>query len=201
MTRSRMRYKTYCFTHIVNKRLKYSRIVVDEYGDIVVKTPYGSRKHLENFLASQEEWLKRVMQKEFRERPKTLQEVELFGKVLPVDSVLPLKRKLEKIRSQTPQNIQRAYDLFYKETAQEHILPRVEHFARKMRLYPKEIRFRKMKRRWGSCSRDSILTFNTNLLKRPKEFIDEVVVHELAHLVHFDHSEAFYTLLKQHLQS
>lgn len=56
-----------------------------------------------------------------------------------------------------------------------------------------ELRFRRMSSRWGSCvcARRSI-TFNTALISVPRECMEYVVVHELAHLLHPDHSGRFY---------
>lgn len=59
-----------------------------------------------------------------------------------------------------------------------------------------EIKVRKMKKRWGSCNytRKSLI-FALMLLQEPRAFIEYVVVHELAHLVEPNHSEAFYEVL------
>gem|GEM_PF-439199 len=55
-----------------------------------------------------------------------------------------------------------------------------------------EFVFRKMKSRWGSCSRTGIITFNKELIKAPIEAIDYVIVHELCHLKQFNHGKDFY---------
>lgn len=50
------------------------------------------------------------------------------------------------------------------------------------------------KSRWGSCAEDGNLSFCWRLIFAPREVIDYVVAHEVAHLVHFDHSAAFWRL-------
>lgn len=50
-------------------------------------------------------------------------------------------------------------------------------------------------RRWGSCARDGTIRINWRLVMAPAEVRRSVVAHEVAHLVHFDHSPAFHALL------
>lgn len=58
--------------------------------------------------------------------------------------------------------------------------------------WPKLI-IRKMVRKWGHCNkRDEIVTLNTELIKYDIDEIDYVIVHELCHFIHFDHSKAFW---------
>lgn len=58
-----------------------------------------------------------------------------------------------------------------------------------------ELRLRRMRRRWGSCTRGGRVTLNTELVKLPLDVIDYVIVHELCHLFEFNHSPRFYQLL------
>lgn len=57
-----------------------------------------------------------------------------------------------------------------------------------------DVRVRDTKSRWGSCAEDGNLSFCWRLVFAPREVIDYVVAHEVAHLVHFDHSPAFWRL-------
>ena len=58
-----------------------------------------------------------------------------------------------------------------------------------------ELRLRKMRSRWGSCSSRGVITLNTMLVQMPVECIDFVVTHELCHLWELNHSPRFYQLL------
>ncbi|WGK69324.1 M48 family metallopeptidase [Candidatus Haliotispira prima] len=62
---------------------------------------------------------------------------------------------------------------------------------------PKQIRVRKYKARWGCCSPNHELTFNWQLIFAPLWVIDYVVVHELTHLIEFNHSPRFWQLVEQ----
>lgn len=57
------------------------------------------------------------------------------------------------------------------------------------------LRVKRMKRRWGSLTKNSVLLINFDLIKAPKECIDYVILHELCHLRHNNHSADFYKLL------
>jgi predicted metal-dependent hydrolase len=59
-----------------------------------------------------------------------------------------------------------------------------------------ELRLRRMRRRWGSCSRSGRVTLNVDLVKLPLGLIDYVIAHELCHLTEFNHGPKFYRLLE-----
>ena len=59
------------------------------------------------------------------------------------------------------------------------------------------VNVRKMVRKWGYCNkRDKLVTLNSELIKYSVDDIDYVVVHELCHFLHFDHSKAFWESVK-----
>ena len=86
-------------------------------------------------------------------------------------------------------------DLFYKKEIQKILPMRVEEFSKKMQLFPTSISFRKNKRTWGSCNFKNGLNFNILLMKFPIEVMDYVIVHELAHIKHKNHSKDFWNLV------
>lgn len=67
--------------------------------------------------------------------------------------------------------------------------------ARRYGIDEPSLRVRRMKRRWGSCNGLDSILINTRLVKAPIHCIDYVIMHELAHMRHSDHSKAFYRLL------
>ena len=85
---------------------------------------------------------------------------------------------------------------FYKEKAADYINFLVDKFSKKMQLYPTKVSFRKNKRTWGTCNFKNELRFNFLLMKYPLEIIEYVVIHELAHIKHKNHSKDFWGLVE-----
>lgn len=79
------------------------------------------------------------------------------------------------------------------------ITQRVAYYADIMGIAYGRITMRNQKTRWGSCSSDGNLNFNCRLLFVPKELVDYVVVHELAHRRHMDHSPAFWQEVEKYM--
>lgn len=83
------------------------------------------------------------------------------------------------------------------EKAMEIIPPRVEHFSKIVEVTYGKITIRNQRSRWGSCSQNGNLNFNCLLMLCPTEVIDYVVVHELCHRKHLNHSAAFWAEVRR----
>ena len=65
--------------------------------------------------------------------------------------------------------------------------------------FPK-LKIRSMKTRWGVCNkRDNSVTLNSKLIQYSLHEIDYVIIHELSHFVHFDHSREFWDTVRLHM--
>lgn len=87
---------------------------------------------------------------------------------------------------------------FFKKTGQKYLTQRVQFFSEAMNLNPSGLSFRSQNSRWGSCSSTGHISLNYRLMAAPPEIIDYVVVHELAHLKHYNHSPLFWDLVRQY---
>lgn len=83
--------------------------------------------------------------------------------------------------------------------AKDVIPKRVEYYSQIMNLCPTGIKITKAKKRFGSCNGKNSLCFSCFLMKYPMEAVDYVVVHELAHIKHHNHSKDFYNLINQYM--
>ncbi|MEX2327591.1 MAG: SprT family zinc-dependent metalloprotease [Pseudomonadales bacterium] len=96
-----------------------------------------------------------------------------------------------------PDKIRSVLEAFYRSEALRLMPARVENCLARFREYlpVTAVTVRKMKARWGSCSRTGEICLNTLLMQKPLAAIDFVVTHELCHLKHFAHNKAFYRLM------
>ena len=88
-----------------------------------------------------------------------------------------------------------AIDRWYRREARSRIEDAVEQESERLGLYPTKVTIRDQRTRWGSCSTSGTLSFNWRLVIGPSEALDYVVVHELIHLRHHNHSKAFWDAL------
>lgn len=75
----------------------------------------------------------------------------------------------------------------------------VRHHQSKALLHPRQIRIKRMRTRWGSCGARNDINLNWLLTFMPPDVLEYVVVHELCHLKHRDHSPRFWALVAEHV--
>lgn len=88
--------------------------------------------------------------------------------------------------------IKLAIENFYRETTLRKVKERVEYYQKYFDVKPRNIKSKEQKKRWGSCSYKNDLLFNWRLSMAPLEVLDYVVVHEMSHMVHKNHSKNFW---------
>lgn len=105
-------------------------------------------------------------------------------------------------KNKKPDHIKELMELWYRERAKtkfaEYAEPLIARF-KKYEVAPKEIYIQNMKYRWGSCSTKGNIILNPELIKAPKACIEYVIIHELCHLIHRNHTKAFFKLLSQEM--
>lgn len=77
----------------------------------------------------------------------------------------------------------------------ERISDRVRYYAPKVGVNPRDIAVRELGHRWGSCSPTGKLVFHWKCMMAPPTIVDYIVVHELCHVHHLNHTEAFWNEL------
>lgn len=96
------------------------------------------------------------------------------------------------------QSIENLLKAWFKDKAEQHfnklfleLIPLATPFYKGVPI----LKYRWMDKRWGSCDKNGTIHLNLELIKAPKKCIEYVIIHELCHLAHLNHSAAFYILL------
>ena len=89
----------------------------------------------------------------------------------------------------------------YRARAKKVIAERVKHWAALHGFSYRRISIKNHRSKWGSCSKTGNLNFNYRLIFLPLKLIDYVVVHELCHLRHLNHSKKFWESMNQILSN
>ena len=118
--------------------------------------------------------------------------IKLVDKFIEIETSSPTdNKKIKKL-------MMNWYKIGAKEILSERFLKYLSNFLEAKTAHP-ELKFRKMKRRWGSCSNKNVIILNTELIKATFYSIDYIIVHELCHLIHHGHNKKFYQLLKSRM--
>ena len=108
------------------------------------------------------------------------------------------KRMLRlRVRSADAETVRRQLFLWYREEIARRIAQRMDALCPSIPwlAVPPVWRGRVMRRRWGSCTGNGVLTLNTQLVKAPPRCLDYVLLHEIAHLREHNHSKRYYAVL------
>ena len=199
------------YTLHLKHRLKHRYIRIRNGHPIITANRRTDLKTLQSFVAEHAQWIVRQLAKTATQpRDLTQPDTTLMwrGEVYPILIDRGQKNTLVFEHSHANFTLQSSPDhttmlsllqQHYKAHAPSHILPRVEHWSRIMGLFPTKVSFRRARTRWGSCSSRNTLSLNTHLMMLPDALIDYVIVHELAHIQHKNHSRDFWNLVARYL--
>lgn len=207
------------------KGAKNLRIKVNENAIVSVSLPYHNRfEEAQRFIEERRLWIREQIQKLKTKKSQTslLNSQENFKtkfrelELIPCDVIKPSYRlSPTKIKIYYPMGMdpdgrtssslrmtmQEAIAAALRSEAHAYLPKRLEELATKHGLKYRRLFIRDTKTRWGSCSAENNINLCIHLMKLPDELIDYVLLHELAHTVHKNHSPRFWDFLSQLLGS
>lgn len=107
-------------------------------------------------------------------------------------TIISQRQKKKEIKEYSEEEIE-----ILRKKAKEIIPLKVEYYAKIMQVEPTSVKINSAKKRYGSCSGTNSLNFSLYLMDKDERFIDYVVVHELAHIKHHNHSKDFYKIIEK----
>ena len=183
----------------VNVRAKRLSLRVSPLKNAFVLTvpPRTSETSIALFLSQCKDWIDKNIHKLSHKKGISLgEEISLFGTPYRcVEDPLRQRPVLCKITHTVrlpPRYTQKALHDVFKEIASECLTSYVVNCATLLGKNIEKVTFRDTRSRWGSCSAKNIISLNWRLILAPPEVAQYVCIHEAVHLVHMNHSPAFW---------
>lgn len=194
---------------IIRSSRKTLCVYVDAFGKITVRAPkHCSDERIFAFLQEKEAWILRAVAKAkgagMRLPPENLDGYSflLFGRqteILLTPSKKIVYNRLENNLFLPAERAREKLVKWLKDTARTVLKNVTAQMAEQMGVTYKSVLITSAKTRWGSCSGKNALHYSFRLLYVTQELMEYVVVHELAHTVHKNHSRAFWTLVERYV--
>jgi len=195
---------------IIRSRRKTVALLVTADGQLEIHAPQQiTRGEINTILTDKAGWIRKQQEaalrlaEQFHRRDLVSgARVWYLGGSYPVDIVRTRSNKVQFSDSillslTDPTQAEKILIGWYKVQARRILNQIVQQFAHTCGFRYQSVRITSARTRWGSCSRKNALSFPWRLVMAPREMIDYVVVHELAHTVEKNHSPSFWTLVER----
>ena len=193
---------------IIRSRRKTLALIVKGDGSLIVRAPMRTPKYrIEEFVTEHYPWIeKKRMEMQSLDLPTSKQYITgeqfmFLGQSFPLEIVQNQKEALIlngnfKLAAAVSKHAKEIFERWYREQARTIISERVNLFANGYGFQHKAIKITAATTRWGSCSVNGSLNFSWRLILAPLTQVDYVIVHELVHTIHHNHSERFWAKVK-----
>ena len=191
---------------IIRSQRKTLSITINEDAELIVRAPKRlSIEKIQDFINEKENWINRkitLVENQIKDVTSNQNKILYLGTLFPIIIKPQLSRELiftgEEFEANSiePNSLSLSLKKWYKSKFREIALPRVAYFANKYNLNVNQVRIKNQKTMWGSCSSKNNINLNYLLIMAPAEVIDYVIIHELAHTIHRNHSVDFWRLVR-----
>ena len=187
---------------IIRSKRKTLSLTINENAELIIRAPKRlSIEKIQDFINEKENWInrkKRLIENQIKDVASNHNKLMYLGALFPINVEQSEAKELfftgeEFIaNSIEPNSLSLSIKKWYKNKFKEIALPRVAYFANKHNLMVNQVRIKNQKTMWGSCSSKNNINLNYLLLMAPMGVIDYVIVHELVHTIHRNHSTDFW---------
>ncbi len=193
---------------LIKTRRKTLSLTINQEGELIVRAPEKMPiNEVYNFLIKKEKWIKQkqghiINILKANEKILNYEQVLFLGKLYSVVRVKGIKKvSLEGgflciPASVKPEKVQKTLKNWLNLLAEDIILDRLDYFAELMALDFDSVKIVASKAKWGSCDADNNLSFNFKMVMLTPKLIDYIIIHELAHILQFNHSKQFWDVVK-----
>jgi len=194
---------------VIRSKRRTIALIVENDGSITVRTPIRMpESSIHEFVEKHVKWVEKKKAEMHAATPVLAKQYlpgETFlylGKAYALELVKDQKKKLIlddrfRLSEAEQENAELVFQNWYRQQAKSLIFERVKYFADIHQLHYEKITITSARTRWGSCSPKNAISFSWRLIMTPLEIVDYVVVHELAHTVHHNHSKRFWSLVEK----
>lgn len=194
---------------LIRTKRKTISINITPQGNVVVRAPIKcSNEKILNIVKEKEDWIL-LHQKRIQDNLSIHKDLISIKQVMVLGETYPIlfDNEIKKIslvdnyikvpyKFINPKSLQRNLAKWLQYIALNIIGERVKYFSTLMQLEYKTFSLMNSKRNWGICDLESNIKINWRLIMLPHSLIDYVVVHELAHILEFNHSKNFWLIVK-----
>ena len=192
---------------IIRKNIKNAYIQIKD-GLVYIRVPKRmSEKDIDKLVKEREKWIKKHLEEQKRRDENSKQYIELLGKKYDINIINSNRDCIEiaegkaniYLNENTEEKKKKLIKNLYKKCALKQYTITTQKMMEITGLAPDSWRIRDIHSAWGSCSSKRNITLSLNLIKKREELIEYVVLHELCHLKHMNHSKEFWELVGKYM--
>jgi len=186
---------------LIRKKRKTLAIKISLEGDVLVYAPHrATLGSIESLLTEKEEWVRRTRARILEGLNQERDKVPFLGRKYNMNVIEGARKKAGvdfdgsefRVYCGAAGDVKATLDGWYKEELLRIVTLRIGELSAAMGVKPNRIGVRAQKTIWGSCSYDNNISINLKLALAPPEIIDYILVHELCHIKHKNHSSEFW---------
>ena len=187
---------------VIRSNRRTLSISINENAELIVRAPHQlSINKIHDFINEKKKWVtkqQKIINNRLSDSAFDKDMALLLGSLYPIKVKTDQSKKLSfngeefLVYSSDQELIHSSLKKWYKKKFREVAIPRLTYFADKYNLSVNQVRIKEQKTLWGSCSSRNNINLNYLLIMAPMNVIDYVIIHELAHTIHRNHSSHFW---------